>query len=41
MSEDLSVTTITRLATMLNAATPIISERINDIIIFSMRIARK
>jgi len=41
MSVVLSVTTMTRLATMLNAATPMISERISDIIIFSIRIARK
>ena len=41
MSVVLSVTTMTRLATMLNAATPMIRDNSSDIIIFSMRIARK
>ena len=41
MSVRLSVTTITSIATMLKAATATISSRISDIIVFSMRIARK
>ena len=41
MSVRLSLTTITSVATMLNAATATISIRINPIMVFSMRIARK
>ena len=41
MSVRLSVTTITSIATMLNAATATMSIRISAIIVFSMRMARK
>ena len=41
MSVRLSLTTITSVATMLNAATATISIRISPIMVFSMRIARK
>ena len=41
MSVRLSVTTITSIATMLKAATATISSRISDIMVFSMRMARK
>ena len=41
MSVRLSVTTMTSIATMLNAATATISSRMSDIIVFSIRIARK
>ena len=41
MSVRLSVTTMTSMATMLKAATATISSRMSDIIVFSMRIARK
>ena len=41
MSVRLSVTTITSIATMLKAATATISSRMSDIIVFSMRMARK
>ena len=41
MSLRLSVTTITSVATMLNAATATISSRISVIMVFSMRMARK
>ena len=41
MSVRLSVTTMTSIATMLKAATATISSRISDIIVFSMRMARK
>ena len=41
MSVRLSVTTITSIATMLNAATATIISRMSDIMVFSMRMARK
>ena len=41
MSVRLSLTTITRVATMLNTATATISIRINPIMVFSMLMARK
>ncbi len=41
MSVRLSLTTITRVATMLNTATATISMRINPIMVFSILIARK
>ncbi len=41
MSVRLSVTTITSMAMMLKAATATISSRMSDIMVFSMRIARK
>ena len=41
MSVRLSVTTMTSMAMMLNAATPTISSRINATMVFSMRMARK
>ncbi len=41
MSVRLSVTTMTSVATMLNAATPTIRNMISVIMVFSMRMARK